>query len=113
MKKKVIENGSDNSVLFGGLGQENKPKEGGKKMPNAKDIKALEKKITALSNALAKLNNKDDFRKLILEWRRPGWTTPAEFIFVSGMIDSLIAHTGALIQLKGDLIKGSKAVRAQ
>ena len=51
-----------------------------------------------------------DFRKLILEWRRPGWTTPAEFIFVSAIVDSLAAHTAALTKLKGDLIKGSKAV---
>jgi hypothetical protein len=77
------------------------------------DIRKLEKKITSVSNALAKLSSAEDFRKLILEWRRPGWTTPAEFIFVSGIVDSLAAHTAALGKLKGDLIKGSKAVTGQ
>jgi hypothetical protein len=77
------------------------------------DIKNLEKKITSLSNALAKLSSAEDFRKLILELRRPGWTTPAEFIFASGIVDSLAAHVAALGQLKGDLIKGSKAVTGQ
>jgi hypothetical protein len=47
---------------------------------------------------------------LILEWRRPGWTTPAEFIFVSAILDSMASNVAALAKLKGDLIKGSKAV---
>ena len=81
-------------------------------MPNGHkiDIKRLEKKVTSISDALAKLSSAEDFRKLILEWRRPGWTTPAEFIFVSAIVDSMAAHAGALAKLKGDLIKGSKAV---
>ena len=82
-------------------------------MPNKVDIKVLEKKVTSISNALAKLSSADDFRKLILEWRRPGWTTPAEFIFVSAILDSMAAHVAALTNLKGNLIKGSKAVTGQ
>ena len=82
-------------------------------MHSKADIKRLEKKVTSISNALAKLGNADDFRKLILEWRRPGWTTPAEFIFVSGIIESMAAQTAAITQLKGSLIKGSKAVTGQ
>jgi hypothetical protein len=82
-------------------------------MPNKVDIKVLEKKVTSISNALAKLSSADDFRKLILEWRRPGWTTPAEFIFVSAILDSMTANVAALTNLKGNLIKGSKAVTAQ
>ena len=82
-------------------------------MHSKADIKRLEKKVTSISNALAKLSNADDFRKLILEWRRPGWTTPAEFIFVSGIIDSMAAQTATISQLKGNLIKGSNAVTGQ
>lgn len=84
-------------------------------MPNRHsiDIKRLEKKVTSTSNALAKLSSGADFRKLIREWRRPGWTTPAEYIFVSAIVDSMAAHVGALAKLKGDLIKGSKAVTAK
>lgn len=80
-------------------------------MPNGKlDIKALDKKVTSISNALAKLNSADDFRKLILEWRKPGWTTPAEFMFVSAILDSMAAQTAAMADLKANLIKGSKEV---
>jgi hypothetical protein len=80
-------------------------------MPNGKlDIKALDKKVTSISNALAKLSSADDFRKLILEWRRPGWTTPAEFMLVSAILDSMAVQTAALADLKANLIKGSKAV---
>lgn len=74
------------------------------------DIKKLEKKVTSISKLLANLNSAADFRKLILEWRRPGWTTPAEFLLVSGILDSMEGQVKALAQLKGDLIKGSKAV---
>jgi hypothetical protein len=80
-------------------------------MPNGKiDIKALDKKVTSISKALANLSSAEDFRKLILEWRRPGWTTPAEFMFVSGILDSMAAQTAAMAGLKANLIKGSKAV---
>jgi hypothetical protein len=74
------------------------------------DIRRLEKKMDSISSGLARVSNADDFRKLILEWRRPGWTTPAEFLLVSGMVDALAYHTIAIDKLKGALIKGSKAV---
>ena len=40
----------------------------------------------------------------------PGWTTPAEFIFTSAILNSMLDHTEALIKLKNQLIEGSKAV---
>lgn len=76
------------------------------------DLKRLEKKVTSISNALAKLNSAEDFRKLILEWRRPGWTTPAEFMFVATIVDSMERQVETLTSLKQNLIKGSKAVTA-
>ena len=82
-------------------------------MPGEAAINVLDKKVTSISKALAKLSNQDDFKKLILEWRRPGWTTPAELIFVSAILNSLETHVSALTQLKSDLIKGSKAVTGQ
>jgi hypothetical protein len=74
------------------------------------EITRLEKQITALSDALAKLGSADDLRKLILIIRRPGWTTPAELAFASGIVESLTAQTKALTQLKSALMKGSEAV---
>ena len=79
-------------------------------MPRGHDIKGLEKKVDALSNALAKLSSAEDFRELILILRRPGWTTPAEFIFASSIIDSMTAQVKTLTQLKTSFLKGSKAV---
>lgn len=76
------------------------------------EIKGLEKKMSSISNALAKLGSAEDLRKLILEWRRPGWTTPAEFIFVSAIVDSMAANVETLGNLKRELLRGSKAVTA-
>jgi len=77
------------------------------------DIGALEKKVTDLSNALAHLSSADDFKKLILILRRPGWTTPAEFIFAAAAIDSMLAQTKALTAQKQELLKGAEAVAAK
>lgn len=74
------------------------------------DIPGLEKKITDLSKALANLSSEDDLRELIRIIRKPGWTTPAEFILVSGMVDTMAAQVKALSQMKDVLLKGSSKV---
>lgn len=74
------------------------------------DIGKLIKQVTDLSDALAHLSNPEDFKRLILILRHPGWTTPAEFIFASGIVESMLAQTAALTKLKGQLIKGSQSV---
>ena len=79
-------------------------------MPNGHDIPGLGKKITALSKALANLSSEDDFKELIRIIRFPGWTTPAEFILASAMVDAMTAQARALTQMKTDLLKGSKKV---
>ena len=76
------------------------------------DIAKLDKKVTALSDALAKLGSAEDFRKLLLIIRRPGWTTPAEFLFAAGFVDSMAAQAKALDQAKGALLKAAGAVRS-
>ncbi len=76
------------------------------------DIKLLEKKVDSLSNALAKLGNEDDFQELVLIWKRPGWTTPAEFTFVSAILDTMNAEVKTLGELKTSLLRGSKEVIA-
>ncbi|MFN0051093.1 MAG: hypothetical protein ACKV0T_02820 [Planctomycetales bacterium] len=80
-------------------------------MPDHKaDIKRLEKKISSISKALANLNSADDLRKLIVEWRRPGFTTPAELLFLGGIVDAMAEQVAVLEGLKKTLIAGSKAV---
>jgi hypothetical protein len=74
------------------------------------DIKRLGKRISALSDVLAKLGRGKDLRDLIRILRFPGWTTPAEFAFALGIVESMISDAAVLAQLQSALIKGSKAV---
>ena len=46
-------------------------------------------------------------------FRRPGWTTPAEFIFASGILASMLDQTETLEKLKKQLVEGSNAVIAK
>lgn len=74
------------------------------------DIELLDKKVDIISDLLANLSSEEDLRKLIKEWRRPGWTTPAEYILVSGMLDSFQRQVRGLVDMKQDLFKGVEAV---
>lgn len=57
------------------------------------DIGKLEKKITALSDALAHLGKGTDLKDPLRIIHNPGWTTPAEWLFAVGIID-IDAGTG-------------------
>ena len=81
-------------------------------MANKADITRLGKQVTDLSDALAKLNTPDDWKRLILILRRPGWTPPAELIFVSAILEAMRAQAIALAGLKAQLLAGSEAVSA-
>ncbi len=74
------------------------------------DIERLDKKIDVISDLLANLSNEDDLRKLVKEWRRPGWTTPAEFLLVSAALDSFTHLAKGLVEMKGNLIEGVQTV---
>ena len=63
-----------------------------------------------ISKDLAKLNMDTAWEALFREWRRPGWTTEPEFIFVSAILDSMSAQVKTLARLQSNLLKGSKAV---
>lgn len=71
---------------------------------------ALDKKITDLSDALAKLGRDTDLRDLLRIIRRPGWTTPAEYAFCVALLDDMQAHVTALDTLSTRLLKASRAV---
>jgi hypothetical protein len=79
-------------------------------MPHEHEILDLEKKVSSLSNALAHLGSADDFRKLILILKRPGWTTPAELLLAASVVESMLAHVAALDAQKHALMKGAEAV---
>lgn len=77
------------------------------------DINTMGKKVKSLSSELLNLSRTNEFDELLLIIKRPGWTTPAEFIFASSIIDSMMEHTQALAKLKVQLLKGSIAVNAK
>jgi hypothetical protein len=52
----------------------------------------------------------EDLRGLIRTWRMPGWTTPAEFLLVSGIVEALHTQTNTLTDLKQLLVEGSSRV---
>jgi hypothetical protein len=82
-------------------------------MPPKHDIPGLDKKITALSKALANLSSGDDLKKLILLIKKPGWTTPAEFLLVSGFVEHMTVQANALGKMKDTLLRGAGAVSPQ
>jgi hypothetical protein len=73
-------------------------------------IEKFGKQVDALSDALAELGRTEDLKHLLLVIRRPGWTTPAEFAFALGIVDSISAHVNALAQLRNVLVKSSELV---
>ena len=77
------------------------------------DVNYLEAQIKELSRGLEILAADKDLVELIKVIRRPGWTTPAEFLFATGVVNSMIAQTKTLTELKQTLVKGSQAVAAK
>lgn len=72
------------------------------------DIDRLDKKITALSKALANLGKGTDGKDLLLIIRKPGWTTPAELAFTNALLETAGIQVRALeATMKG--LKGAAA----
>jgi hypothetical protein len=84
--------------------------EGKEEKQEKHDLKRLEERIDLLSKSMAKMADVKDVKELITIIHKPGWTTPAEFALVAGIVDSMIAHADAMHGLKETLIKGSRAV---
>jgi hypothetical protein len=74
------------------------------------DIKGLEKKITALSNALAKLGKGTDLSDLIMIIKNPGWTTIAEYMLVTSIVDHLTVQVKTFGEMQKNLVAGAKSV---
>jgi hypothetical protein len=53
-----------------------------------------------------------EFMELLQIIHRPGWTTVAEGLLVTGMIDAMYAYTQTLARLKHVLVTGSRVVAA-
>jgi hypothetical protein len=73
--------------------------------------KRLEAKARKLRRTLKGLADDRVWSQLIPIWRRPGWTTPAEFMLVDGALDGLQAQAEVLAGLRNVVLQGSRAVR--
>jgi hypothetical protein len=73
-------------------------------------IVTLQAKITNLAGQLKHFANPSDLEELLIIIHRPGWTTPAEFAFVSAIVDSIQGHITSLTHLRKSLLSGSRAV---
>lgn len=73
-------------------------------------IEVLEKKITALSDALAHLGQSTSLKELLRIIRFPGYTTPAEFAFSVAMLDAMAHQARLLEQMSEELLGAAKQV---
>lgn len=73
-------------------------------------IDVLDKKINALSDALAHLGQGSALKELLRIIRFPGYTTPAEFAFSIAMLDSMALQTRMLEQMGDHLLSAAKQV---
>jgi len=74
-------------------------------------IKALEGRLKMLGDKLSSFDSHArQISDLIPIIHRPGWTTPAEVLLVSGLVESLIEHSKILDATHAALIRGAQAV---
>jgi len=71
----------------------------------------LDKKVTDLSDALARLGRGTTLAELLKIIRRPGWTTPAELAFSLTIVDALQAQVAGVERLTNALVKAAAQVR--
>lgn len=74
------------------------------------DVKQLEANIKQVRADLAALADDSDMSEVLDMIHRPGWTTPAESVLVSGVVESLRAHTQLIVDLRQTLIIGCRQV---
>jgi hypothetical protein len=54
------------------------------------DIEALDRGVEKILNLLDSIQtDRERLVELVKLWRRPGWTTPAEFLFTRNSVDGL------------------------
>jgi len=77
------------------------------------DVTHLQTQIKELGGYLSSLADDRDFQELITIIHRPGWTTVAEHLLVTGVVDSMLAQAKTRVGLKQVLVNGSRAVNAK
>jgi hypothetical protein len=74
------------------------------------NLEYLETRIKELRLQLATMADTQDLEEMISIIHKPGWTTPAEYVLVSGLVDVMHDHAKALASLRQTLLNGGRAV---
>ena len=89
------------------------------------DLAALEGRIKELQQVMGELSKPapsglkasaaggDDFAELFTVIHRPGWTSVAELMLVTGLVDAMTLHAKTLSAMKQSLMAGARAVGVQ
>src|SRR5690242_16481975 len=77
------------------------------------NIAHLETRVKELGEQLETMGDTSDLEEMIFLIHRPGWTTPAEYLLVSGIVDAMQEHAKALTTLRQSLITGSRVIGEQ
>jgi hypothetical protein len=70
----------------------------------------LEARIKELSTQLATMADTQDLEEMISIIHKPGWTTPAEYVLVSGLVDTMHEQAKVLASLRQTLLNGGRTV---
>ncbi|CAI9405638.1 hypothetical protein [Aestuariimicrobium sp. T2.26MG-19.2B] len=71
------------------------------------DFDLLDERADTLIGVLSRLSDhQESIKELIPVWRRPGWTTPAEFFLVESQLQLLARQAAVLDQGLARLTKG-------
>ncbi|MGJ6979969.1 hypothetical protein ACSDQ9_05475 [Aestuariimicrobium soli] len=75
------------------------------------DLDLLDERAHTLLGLVDRISDhRATLKEIIAEWRRPGWTTPAEFFLVDIQLQSLAKQAALLEESIGDLNKAAQMV---
>lgn len=80
-------------------------------MAKVHNVGRLKGKAKRVINGINALGKTEDLEALIVEiFPRPGWTTPAEFLLVERLLDSMESQIEVLANLKKSIVQGSRMI---
>ena len=73
-------------------------------------IEHLEMQLKELHTSLTRLSGEEPVTGLAHIIRKPGWTTPAEIAFFTGIVDAMHGQAKILLAMKQALLSGAAKV---
>jgi hypothetical protein len=74
------------------------------------DLNKVKSHVNNLTGGLNDLSQDKDFDEFLTIIHRPGWTSQAEGLLVTGILESMNTHVQHLKTLKQSLLAGARAV---